>query len=128
MYPRVNYEMTQEDLDTILNSMKSVPMIMLNIGGSRSPQERANDAWEQLGKKMGFDSMTVQPIFGKGDRFFSAVPLENETQKKTRLLDEAIKQNNLALVAKQNEIEKLTREIMEINNKIATLQDNETAA
>lgn len=77
MLPRTNYEMTKEDLESLLASMKSAPMIMLNVVGGRSRQEMANAAWETLGKKMGFDHMTVQPT-GKGDRFFTAIPIEIE--------------------------------------------------
>ena len=39
-----------------------------------STQENANAAWGRLGAKMGFDAMTVQPVRGKGQRFFTAVP------------------------------------------------------
>lgn len=70
---RQNYEMTQDDLEKILNASIPTPLIMLQHGMPRSPQEKANDAWEELGKRMGFDHMTVLPT-GKGDRFFSAVP------------------------------------------------------
>ena len=72
---RENFEMTQEDLDELLSCMKPVPMIMLQCGEPPSQQERANNAWERLGTKMGFDHMTVEPI-GRGDRFFSAVVLD----------------------------------------------------
>jgi hypothetical protein len=43
-----------------------------------SPQECANDAWAELGHRMGFDHMTVQPD-ARGDRFFTALPNEPET-------------------------------------------------
>lgn len=72
MSTRINYEMSEEELKTLLESMQPVPMIMLQIGNPRSTQERANDAWEALGKKMGFDYMTVKPS-GKGDRVFTAM-------------------------------------------------------
>ena len=81
MYPRVEYEMSERDLEKIMDACKPVPLIMLNIGMPRSQQENANDAWAELGKKLGFDPMTVQPINGKGNRFFTAVPSETETQK-----------------------------------------------
>lgn len=58
---RKEYEMTQEDMDTLLDAMKSVPMIMLQCGEPRSQQERVNDAWKLLGDRMGFQHMTVQP-------------------------------------------------------------------
>lgn len=66
-----DFEMTQEDLDTLLKSMQPVPMIMLQCGEPQSQQYNANVAWETLGKKMGFKHMTVKPN-GKGDRFFTA--------------------------------------------------------
>lgn len=113
MYPRTNYEMTQEDLDGILDACKPVPMIMLQCGGSRSPQERANAAWETLGKKMGFDHMTVQPT-GRGDRFFTAVPSETEEHKNARLALEA-EENRL------REIETLKGEIAERQIRLETL-------
>ena len=83
MYPRKKYEMTQEDLDKILDACKPVPMIMLHLGMPNSQQERANGAWAELGSRMGFDSMTVEPT-GEGDRFFTAVPSETKQQRKER--------------------------------------------
>ena len=68
MYPRVNYEMTEEDLKAILDACKPVPCMMIGAYAPASPQENANRAWSSLGKKMGFDPMTVQPIQGKGQR------------------------------------------------------------
>lgn len=70
---RQNYEMTESDLATLLAAMKPVQAIALNCGPMQSVQENANAAWARLGKKMGFDPMTVQPT-GRGDRFFSAEP------------------------------------------------------
>jgi hypothetical protein len=68
---RKEYEMTQAQLDAILNACKPVPYMVFGGMEPRSPQENANDAWAALGKEMGFDHMTVRPN-GKGDRFFSA--------------------------------------------------------
>jgi len=65
------YEMTQEDLDALLNAMKPVPYMIIGGVAPRSQQENANAAWKALGEKMGFDYMTVRPN-GKGDRFFTA--------------------------------------------------------
>ena len=59
-----NFEMTQEQLDVLMNASKSVPMIALQCGTPRSAQERANDAWKALGDEMGFDHMTVKPASG----------------------------------------------------------------
>ncbi len=68
-----DFEMSQEQLDEILSVCKPVPMIMLQYGTPKSPQEKANLAWEKLGKELGFDYKTVKPN-GKGNRFFSAEP------------------------------------------------------
>lgn len=70
---RCDFEMSERQLETLLNAMKPVPY-MLTTGGMapRSQQENANDAWARLGDELGFDHMTARPN-GKGDRFFSAI-------------------------------------------------------
>lgn len=68
-----DFEMTQAQLDKLLDACKPVLMIALQCGTPPSPQENANAAWASLGEVMGFDAMTVKPN-GKGDRFFSAEP------------------------------------------------------
>ena len=108
MYPRTNYEMTEADLEKILDACKPVPMIMLQCGMPSSPQENANRAWEELGKRMGFDFMTVQP--GKGDRFFTAVPLETEQHREAREMREKRESRQV--------------KISFIEGKIKTLQDH----
>ena len=55
------FKMTQSDMDTLLDAMKPVPMIMLQCGKPTSQQENANNAWKALGIKMGFNHMTVRP-------------------------------------------------------------------
>jgi hypothetical protein len=82
---------------------------------SNSPQENANRAWEALGRKMGFDYSTVQPIPGKGQLFFSAVPSETEEARKERLQREAEEK-------RQHEIERLTTEIAELEKQLAELK------
>jgi len=76
MNQRINYEMTEEDLQQILDACKPTPVIKIGNYTPASPQENANRAWRMLGEKMGFDYMTVQPIAGKGNQCFSAVPTE----------------------------------------------------
>ncbi len=70
---RQQYTMEQADLDTILKACEPVPMIMLQCGTPSSPQENANAAWASLGKKMGFQSATVEPI-GSDQLKFTAIP------------------------------------------------------
>jgi hypothetical protein len=72
MSQREEFEMTEDDLQELLDAMRPVPMIAIQYGMGRSAQEMANDAWGRLGKKMGFDHMTVKPS-GKGNRFFTAI-------------------------------------------------------
>ena len=82
MTDRVDFEMTQADLDGILeaiNKARNTPLIMLQCGFTQSPQEAANDAWAELGERMGFVAETACAN-GKGDRFFSAVPKQKERQ------------------------------------------------
>ncbi len=70
----MEYEMTQSQLDEILDACKPTPVIYMSGGTPmfNSPQENANYAWEKLGKEMGFHHMTVRPITGKSQRFFTA--------------------------------------------------------
>lgn len=74
--PRREYEMTEQDLDELLNACKPVPYMVFGGREPRTPQENANDAWARLGARMGFRPMTVQPVAGKGERFFTAEPAE----------------------------------------------------
>lgn len=74
---RKEYEMTEEDLAAILKACEPVPYIVVGGHPPLSQQERANNAWEALGRKMGFKFMTVRPS-PKGQRFFTAEPVEEE--------------------------------------------------
>ncbi len=76
MNQRMEYEMTQEELGTILDACKPTPVMFLTGGTPMfgTPQENANAAWSRLGSKKGFDHMTVRPIKGKDQRFFTAIP------------------------------------------------------
>ena len=114
MYPRTEYEMTEADRETLLAAMKVVPYMIIDGHAPRSQQDNANDAWAVLGLKMGFDAMTVRPISGKGDRWFSAVPSETESAKAERLAREA--------AAKWlAEIDQLTKEIAERQTRLAAI-------
>lgn len=75
MSERQEYEMSEADLATLLDACKPVPLIALNTGMPASPQENANRAWQALGHKLGFNYLTVEPVRGKGNRFFTAEPL-----------------------------------------------------
>jgi hypothetical protein len=116
MYPRVNYEMTEEDLKVMYDACKPTTCIMVGGYAGSTPQENANRAWAKLGKKMGFESETVQPIQGKGSRFFSAVPSETKEQKRKRMEDEAFEK-------RKAEIIKLTQEIDELKARRDAVRD-----
>ena len=55
VYPRVDYEMTENDLQEILDACKPQPVMKIGSYVTKSPQEYANMAWQRLGEKMGFD-------------------------------------------------------------------------
>lgn len=109
--------MTEADLEKILGACKPVPMIMLQCGPPTSPQENANRAWAELGARMGFDHMTVQPT-GRGDRFFTAVPSETEQQRDARLLRE--KED-----VQQAEAGRIQAEIKALQDKLTVLLGEE---
>lgn len=66
------FEMTDEQFKTLIESCQPVPMIALQCGEPVSPQKRANDAWQALGEQLGFDYTTVRSVQGKGQKFFTA--------------------------------------------------------
>ena len=68
------FELTEEQLAELMEAARPTPYL-LGDGGRplvASPQENANRAWAALSKEMGFDYMTVRPVPGKGQRFFTA--------------------------------------------------------
>ena len=115
MYPRTEYEMTEADLAELLSAMKPVPVMLIGGHPSPSQQENANRAWATLGKRMGFDSETVRPISGKGNRFFTAVPSETDDARRDRLEAEAAEK-------RRQEMERLSAEISERQTKLDALR------
>lgn len=69
---RKEFEMTEQQFETLMNASKPVPYMIFGGREPRSPQERANTAWQSLGNEMNFDHMTVQLVDGKEPRFFTA--------------------------------------------------------
>ena len=68
---RKRYEITEDQLATILDACKPVNYMIIGGVEPRSPQQNANDAWQRLGAKLGFDYKTVRPT-SEGNRFFTA--------------------------------------------------------
>ena len=97
--------MTEADLKSLLDACRPVPYIVVGGHAPSSPQENANRAWADLGKRMGFDSDTVQPMEGKSAMFFTAVPTENEVQRKERQEREAIEIRKANIARLEAEVE-----------------------
>lgn len=72
MAERKEYELSAEDMKELLDAMKPVPLIMLQMGMPSSRQQNANAAWGRLGKRMGFKGDTARPIPGRSSNFFTA--------------------------------------------------------
>lgn len=75
---RKEYALTDEQYKSLilaLDSARRQPVMLVGGVGPRSPQAVANDLWGQLGREMGFDGMSVQPMPGKSERYFTAVPV-----------------------------------------------------
>ena len=49
---RKNFEMSEEQMNKILEASKPIPYIIVGGIGPPSQQEMANSAWEKLGKEM----------------------------------------------------------------------------
>lgn len=71
---RIPFEMSQSQLDRLLDAMKSVPFLVIGGMAPRSQQENANAAWQALGDEMGFVWDSVMPEPSKGERSFLAIP------------------------------------------------------
>lgn len=72
-----DFEMTEADLQKLMDASKPVTYMVFGGRAPSSPQENANAAWAELGRRMGFDPMSVESN-GKGDRFFRATPAPSE--------------------------------------------------
>lgn len=72
MATRREYELTKEQLVSILDACKPVVCMLIGNSVPRNSQENANAAWAAMGKELGFDHMTVKPVAGKGQSFFTA--------------------------------------------------------
>jgi hypothetical protein len=65
------FTMTDDDLERLLTANDSV----FDGIPPESPQARASRAWYELGRRMGFDGMTVEPLPGDDLKRFKAEPL-----------------------------------------------------
>lgn len=79
MAERMEFLMSDQSLERLLDACKPVPYIVAGGISPRSQQENANDAWAALGREMGFDYMTAQSVPGKSGHYFTAVPVTQES-------------------------------------------------
>ena len=66
------FKLSKKQLEELLGACEPVPYMVFGGRPPASPQERANAAWRSLGEKLGFDYMTVCPVQGKGEEYFTA--------------------------------------------------------
>jgi len=94
---RKEFEMTEEQYSKIIEACRPVPYMIIGGIGPRSPQENANMAWEDLGRKLGFNPLSVQPVEGKNGRFFTAETAEehdkNHVDEEERVMTDEEKQS-----------------------------------
>ena len=85
MNERKEFEISQEDLEKLLKASRPTPVMYISGGipMAGTPQENANQAWATLGKRLGFDAMSVRPVSGKGNRFFTAMTTDDGVQAAT---------------------------------------------
>ena len=80
---RSEYEMTEAQLEKLLDAGKPTMCIKIGTWSPSTPQENANAAWGSLGREMGFRSLTAKPVPGKGDRFHKLRRFPDQTQANT---------------------------------------------
>lgn len=82
MSKRREFELSHEQL-IALKELSRQPYIVVNgmPPTHAHPQARVNAAWAALGRKMGFDHPSVQPVPGKAERFFTAIEIEVEKEE-----------------------------------------------
>ena len=114
MYPRTEYEMSEEQLKRLKDACKPTPCMMIGGVMPRTQQENANAAWQQLGEEMGFDYMMVRPVEVKNPRHFTAVPSETAEHRAARLAEEAE-------ARKQADIMRLRATIWDLQYQLKTL-------
>lgn len=67
---RVEFELDKEQLIFIMRACEALP------GSGKPDEEFVNRAWDILGKHMGFDGRTCEPVPGKDEEFFTAETVE----------------------------------------------------
>lgn len=73
---RREYEMSEAQYKALMEACKPVTYLVMGGREPTSPQENANNAWKALAVELGFIWDTVQPVYEKGDYYFTAEPVE----------------------------------------------------
>jgi predicted TIM-barrel fold metal-dependent hydrolase len=73
---RREFELSEEQLQKILDASKPVRYMVFGGIPPSSPQENANAAWRALADELGFIWDTVRPVPEKGQYYFTAVVKE----------------------------------------------------
>lgn len=75
---RADFMLSEEELAELLDASKPTPVMYLSGGASMypSPQENVNRVWIKLGKRLGFEPITVRRIEGKDQHWFTAEIME----------------------------------------------------
>ena len=103
---RYQYQMSATDLGTLLDASGVWPGVPIGYNS-----ESVKLAWAAIGRKLGFDPSTVIQTCGSGNRFFSAIPIETEEQRKTREMAEYKKERLERIYKLKQEIEALVTEL-----------------
>jgi hypothetical protein len=115
---RKKFEMTDEQLKTLLDSCKPTPVMKVGfVCTGRSAQENANAAWARLGEQMGFDPMTVRPISGSSMQVFEAEAIEPIKPFEPVVSLMMDKSNEL------HELQSISREIRDVVSKVGDISD-----
>lgn len=67
------FTLSEEQLTKLLNASKPVPLVMLQYGMPRSPQENANKVWKEFSEEMGFKMLSVRPNGNDPRKFFAEI-------------------------------------------------------
>ncbi len=73
---RKEYELTDSELEDMIKLMEvSRNAIETNTSYKVRAQRSCDNAWQMLGKRMGFKWSTVRPVPGKSAKYFTAEPI-----------------------------------------------------
>jgi len=68
------FELTTKQHEFVLKACEPIE------GEQQPDHQRVNGAWDILGRHMGFDGRTCEPIPGKDEKFFMAEVIEHERE------------------------------------------------